>query len=169
MWHAEKTYARVDQAVSDGELWRAKEILQGNIGVQEYLPELYERYGEVLLQMGDLVEAGKYLFLSGVRLPEYERAISLYWARYTRRGPACLYRSFPSKAKLTTLDDYPEPVRGELAALGLPRQLRSDPTPAPKSSVVSLLIGVLLLLLLLASVGVGLIVIVKWAISLVAG
>lgn len=72
---------RVQAALSRGELWRAKEILQGAIATLKYDPLLYEQYGLILFQMGDLVEAGKYLFLSGQVKEEYETAINLYLKR----------------------------------------------------------------------------------------
>ena len=42
-----------DAALAEGKLWRAKEILQGNLGTRGYDLELYERLGQVLLEMGD--------------------------------------------------------------------------------------------------------------------
>ncbi|GEM_PF-2206091 len=60
-------YERADAAIAAGKLWRAREILQGNIALHGYDQHLFERYGQVLLQLGDAMEAGKYLFLSGDR------------------------------------------------------------------------------------------------------
>ena len=62
-----------EREMSNGNLWRAKEILHKS--------EIYEKLGNVLLQMSDLAEAGKYLFLSGVRKPEYEKAIKIEGGR----------------------------------------------------------------------------------------
>ena len=55
----------VKAALTNNQLWRAKEILQGTIASSGYDPFLFEQYGLILFQMGDLMEAGKYLFLSG--------------------------------------------------------------------------------------------------------
>ena len=110
-------YERVNAAIAERKLWRAKEILQGNIGKSGYDCRLFERYGEVLARMGDLVEAGKYLFLSGERKPEHEEAIGLYLARFTRNGPAHLLSTFPKAARLARLADYPEAVRRALEEL----------------------------------------------------
>jgi hypothetical protein len=154
MSNLDRTNSRVDQAISEGQLWRAKEILQSNIRTQGYVPELYERYGQVLLEMCDLVEAGKYLFLSGKRDPAYERAISLYVARFTRRDPLRLYHSFPTKAKLAVASDYPRPVAETLRALGLPESLPQPRTyPSPKRSVGSFWSCLVLGLLGLAAFG----------------
>ena len=56
-------HRRVDEAIEQGETWRAKEILRGNIGSGSYDSLLYERYGLLLMELGELVEAGKYLVL----------------------------------------------------------------------------------------------------------
>jgi len=112
-------YERVDDAIAEGKLWRAKEMLQGNIGTRGYDTKLFDRYGQVLLAMGDLVEAGRYLFLSGERKPDYEEAIGLYLARHTRKDPRNLLGTFPQPARLQKLDAYPEAVRRALEDLGI--------------------------------------------------
>ncbi len=61
---------RADQAVREGRLWRAKEILQGGMRSAGYDVVFFERLGVLLLRMGDLLEAGKFLFLSGRREPD---------------------------------------------------------------------------------------------------
>src|SRR5215203_3361718 len=116
--------ARVEKAVAEGKLWRAKEILQGKIAAAPFDPALYERFGTVLLAMGDLVEAGKYLFLAGTNEPEYLDAKVLYLSRYARNGWQNLYGTFPSRAKLLDLSEYPEPVADELRRLGYPEHER---------------------------------------------
>lgn len=109
---------RVREALDRGELWRAKEILQGRIGSSPYDPTLYEQYGAVLLAMRDLREAGKYLFLSGNRRSEYEPAITLYLHQH--RDGRSLLGTFPARAREIPRDRFPEPVRAELLARGVP-------------------------------------------------
>ena len=117
-------YQRVDEAVEKGEVWRAKEILRGNIASGSYDSELYERYGLLLTELGELVEAGKYLFLSGRRSPEYARAIDVYLSRYPADRPEVLYHSFPSAARFSEqLSRYPLEVRRTLQKRGLPEYL----------------------------------------------
>ena len=114
-------YQRVDEAVQRGEVWRAKEILRGNIASGSYDSELYERYGMLLMELGELVEAGKYLFLSGRRSPEYARAIEVYLSRHPANRPDVLYHSFPSAARFgEQLSRYPLEVRRTLQERGLP-------------------------------------------------
>ena len=114
-------YERVDQAVERGEMWRAKEMLRGNIGSASYDSKLYERYGKLLMDLGELVEAGKFFFLSGRRDPEYEKAIMVYLSRYPRGRPELLFRSFPSGARFRELHRYPLDVRRTLEERGLPQ------------------------------------------------
>ena len=114
-------YRRVDEAVERGQAWRAKEILRGNVGSASYDSRLYERYGMLLLDLGEMVEAGKYLFLSGRRSPEYDEAIAVYLSRHPKSRPELLFRSFPSGARFRELHRYPLEVRRILEERGLPQ------------------------------------------------
>ena len=120
---AEGLYQRVGEAVRRGEMWRAKEMLRGNIGSGSYDSELYERYGTLLMELGELVEAGKYLFLSGRRRPEYDQAIGTYLSRHPEDRPEVLYYSFPSAARFPyrQTSRYPLEVRRTLDERGLPQ------------------------------------------------
>ena len=112
-------YRRVDEALRRGEVWRAKEILRGNIGSGSYDSQLFERYGMLLMDLGELVEAGKYLFLSGHRRPEYNQAIETYLSRHPEDRPEDLYHSFPSAARFREIHRYPLDVRRTLEERGL--------------------------------------------------
>jgi hypothetical protein len=116
-------YQRVDAAIVRGETWRAKEILRGNIGLRGYDVDLFERYGRLLFDLGEAMEAGKYLFLSGRRSLEYERAISGYLARFSPKKPEHLYFSFPVSARLSDIDKYPDEVRRKLEGFEFPPNL----------------------------------------------
>ena len=115
----ETLYDRVDKAIERGEVWRAKEILRGNIRLRGYDVELYERYGRLLLDIGEISEAGKYLFLSGRQSQEYEDAISLYLTRHIP-NPEHMYFSFPRAARLNDIDEYPDEVRKTLESFVFP-------------------------------------------------
>lgn len=115
----ETFYDRVDDAIQRGEVWRAKEILRGNIRLRGYDVDLYERYGRFLLDIGEMVEAGKYLFLSGRRSPQYEQTISVYLERHMP-NPEHMYFSFPRAARLNDIDEYPEEVRRTLESIDFP-------------------------------------------------
>ena len=115
----ETLYDRVDEAIAQGEVWRAKEILRGNIRLRGYDADLFERYGRLLLEIGEMSEAGKYLFLSGRRSPEYEQAISVYLERHMP-NPEQMYFSFPRVARPDDFDEYPEEVRKTLESIDFP-------------------------------------------------
>ncbi|MGI8494097.1 MAG: tetratricopeptide repeat protein [Pyrinomonadaceae bacterium] len=109
--------AEAEQEITAGNLWRAKEILHRSLKNSGYNVQLFEKLGIVLLQMNDLVEAGKYLFLSGVRKPEYEKAIGTFLQKYEGK-PHNLFHPFPRSAKLSKISDYPETVAAKLRELG---------------------------------------------------
>ncbi len=85
---------------------------------------MYEAYGRVLLMMGDKVEAGKYLFISGVREAQYREALELFRARYAK-DRRTLLSSLPKTVRGLAPDRLPTNVREELAVLGVP----STPEP----------------------------------------
>jgi len=109
-------------ALSDGNLGGAREILSGRVKSSPFRTQLYEQFGVVLLQIGDYSEAGKFLFLSGVRRPEYDAAITLFVRRYSRAGWQSLVESFPRRVKRGTWRALPANVRAALEANGAPRQ-----------------------------------------------
>lgn len=118
MWVPERTFERADRAIAQGKLWRAKEILRGNISAQEFHAELYERYGRLLLDMRDSVDAGKYLFLSGARNPEYLESIDLFLTRHGRDAGR-VAGSFPGRAWSTPLEDFPPAAQEDMKELGI--------------------------------------------------
>jgi hypothetical protein len=88
-------YERVDQAIAEGKLWRAKEILEGRLRASDFDRELLLRYGQVLLMMGDLMVAGRALYFSGGRDAEYNEAINLFLSRYPRTEPKRFVSGLP--------------------------------------------------------------------------
>ncbi|MCU1229618.1 MAG: hypothetical protein JWO97_2502 [Acidobacteria bacterium] len=123
----------VQAALDAGELWRAKQRVGGRIGSSgRYDADLYEQYGVILLRMGDLVLAGKYLFLSGRRDEAYAEAIASFLRQHGRGGWRTMIGTFPNAARRLPLDQFPPPLRDELAQLGLPRETaRTNPARRP--------------------------------------
>lgn len=120
----------IEDAIRNNKHWRAKERLQGRLSQNIYDPSLFESYGFVLLAMNDTVEAGKYLFLSGVRDPSYLPAIDEYLNRYSGKGMQHIFHTFPKAAQSAPFSSYPKIVIDELQARGfsakeVTRQLRS--------------------------------------------
>ena len=171
----EKTRKRVLEKVayeiSENRLWRAKEILRSNIS-QFYDPYLYERYGQVLESSGDIVEAGKFYFLSGVRKADYQLSIGFFLTRYAKGHINQLLTQFPTQARFPRLDDYPEPISSELKALSFPtlpkRTRHKDQTGDAETSTLGFweTISMLAVLFSLVAAGVGTFVIIRWLIRL---
>jgi hypothetical protein len=109
-----------------GNLWRAKEILQGAIRSEGYNVQLFEMLGTVFIKMGDLAEAGRFLFLSGVRKPEYLESIEIFLSRHGRKDPRNFIYLLPRKARLKTLSDYPSEVAQILREMGFPEILKNE-------------------------------------------
>lgn len=115
-----------------GRLPEARGTLESALPWAGYDPDLFEQYGRVLLTVGEVIEAGRWLFVSGRREPEYEHAIGAYLGKRGRRGGRRLYNSFPPQAKLGPPNKYPPPLCHELKALDVP----PDVPPAPASVVL---------------------------------
>jgi tetratricopeptide (TPR) repeat protein len=116
---------RAEREIANGRLWRAREILENSVRHSGYKARVYEKLGIVLLEMRDLAEAGKYLFLSGACKPDYEEAIDIFFKKYENK-PHNLFRSFPNSAKLSRISDYPKPIADKLCELSLPEELKDE-------------------------------------------
>jgi hypothetical protein len=132
--------------VARGNLWRAKEILQGSIPNAGYDCDLFERLGTVLLIMGDLPEAGRFLFLAGSRKPEYDEAIGIFLKKHSKNWRVLLH-AFPRVARLSHLAEYPVCVGSQLADFGFPAVIRSsaNSSSAHSESVISDIVGWLII------------------------
>ncbi|HXD30397.1 MAG TPA: DUF6584 family protein [Pyrinomonadaceae bacterium] len=119
-----RTLEKAEKELARGNLWRAKEILQSSILHAGYDLALFEMLGTVLLRMGDMHEAGRFLFLSGARKMDYEAAIGIFLERHRKNAPQQFLAAFGKQARLSTLADYPESVRDELIRRGFPENLQ---------------------------------------------
>ena len=123
---------KVAKALEAGHLWPAKEILSGRIRTLPFDADMYEQLGAVLLRMGDDLQAGRFLFLSGHRRPEYERPIDLFLDRYVRGDRGGLFAAFPRPLRRRTWSDLPAQVQAELEAA----RVSPSPVGAPLSGVL---------------------------------
>ncbi|HEY57844.1 MAG TPA: hypothetical protein G4O04_04810 [Anaerolineae bacterium] len=100
-----------------GELWRAREVLQGAVAFA-YHPDLYRAYGEVLFHLGDRYAAGLYLFLAGVTPQEgpYGAAVRLFEKRHHRTAAAVLAGLLPRAFRRTAPSEWPVSTREALLA-----------------------------------------------------
>jgi hypothetical protein len=110
--------------IENGNLWRAKEIIQGAIRNESYDVELFEMMGTVLLRMGDVGEAGRFLFLSGVRKPEYRESIEIFLSRHGGKHAFDFVDLLPRRARLGTISEYPDEVAQVFREMEFPENLK---------------------------------------------
>ena len=154
--------ARVETELSVGRGWRAKEILSGNIKAGLVAPEILERYGVLLESLGDRLEAGKYLYLSGVRRPEYEYAIALFLQRHAKLDGPALVSRLPPAIRRTPFNELPPAVQADLDARGVrhsafgvpvrPRAVQHQRTWTDRALMIAALV---VMLFFFASLAVG--------------
>lgn len=159
---------RVDAEVAAGRAWRAKEILRGHVAVAWPGQVVSERYGVLLADLGDRLEAGKFLFLSGVRKAEYEDHISLFLKRHGRSRPENLLAQFPRSTRRQRFADLPPQLQTELSALGVRKDafgerihLSSSP-PSRWESFAGAAAGLLIIVFLVVGIGVGARQVILW-------
>ena len=150
-----------ESEIAKGELWKAKEILHKSVKYAGYDVELYEKLGTVLLEMGDKVEAGKYLFLSGSTEKRFQSVIELFLEQY-RGKPHNLFHPFPRASKLTRVSDYPVTVAKNLHDLVFSDELENihligRPRDSTKTDKIAFLVFLAILLSILALIILGLV------------
>lgn len=110
---------RADAEIAAGRVWRAKELLRGNLSSRAE-PALLERYGWLLEELGDRVEAGRYLFFSGSRRPEYEPPIALFLERHAKKNARrALIALIPAAVRRRRFDELPPALQEDLRRMGV--------------------------------------------------
>ncbi len=146
---------KLAEALAAGHMWRAKEILSGRISSRAFDAHLYEQLGEVLLRMGDDLEAGRFLFLSGARKPAYAPAIALFLSRHAGQGK--MARALPRSARRCRWSDLPPQTRADLQAAGIrglwDTDLLSSAARGEARHASTGCVGPAMLLLLLIAIG----------------
>lgn len=155
--------------VAEGRPWRAREILQGAIRTHATDPTVLERYGRLLDALGDRVQAGNYLFLSGVRGPDVDEAIALFLRRHGRGHREDLLAQFPRSIRKAGIEVLPPVVAEEIEALGLSTSERDpfdafdEPTAMDRAVAAAALGGCWVLgLVAVALMIVGAITVLRW-------
>jgi hypothetical protein len=162
--------SRVDEEVANGRAWHAKEILRGTLATRAE-PALLERYGRLLEELRDRYEAGRYLFLSGARRPEYAESIALFLARHASRRDADLVQQFPVAVRRLPFEQLPAVVQEELRQRGVRESRFSGASPIlppdPWWKRWPSMIGAwLFFALFMSSLVVGFVQIMKWLVGL---
>lgn len=120
------TIDRAKELLETGHPDRALRILAGGVHGTGFNVDFYELFGRVLLANDQILNAGRFLFLSGSRNPEYVDAIEAYLKRNHDPGNfRQLHSSFPETAKtIWKLNSFPEAVRHRLKKLGFPDDIQ---------------------------------------------
>jgi Family of unknown function (DUF6584) len=116
--------SRVADEIANGRVWRAKEILRGSFS-GDFDPDRCEAYGQILLQMNDLKEAGRYLFVSGARKPEYQDAIAIFMEKFATMKARNRLLSLPARIHRVDIDDWPASVIEDLKRLEVFEEIRN--------------------------------------------
>ena len=163
---------RIDTEVAAGRAWRAKEIVGSSLSQAWLHPEVVERYGQLLLTLGDEMEAGKYLWLSGVRTAAYEPAIALFLHRHRRHGRAALLGQLPRSFRRLAFNQLPTELRRELSSLGIREsdfggaRMRFAATARSRwMGRIAAIIALGFLVCLIVGAGVGFRAIVRWLVE----
>jgi hypothetical protein len=85
---------------------------------------MFEFYGRIQLLSNEHVDAGRYLYLSGARSPEYEESIALYLRRHGSTWQN-LVGTFPYAARRPLLSEFPTVVAEHLRDLGAPAKFKN--------------------------------------------
>jgi hypothetical protein len=105
----------------------ALRLLEGSCFGAGYDPDYFELLGRALLGCGREENAGRFLFLSGVRRPEYEPVIALFLNRHCDPlNFRQLQSRLPERVRVQwRLAKFPPIVAAELRALGWPEDMEA--------------------------------------------
>lgn len=122
-----KTIQRAQAESSDGRLWRAKEILASSLSAYGYSREIYLAYANVLVQLGDHLDAGRFYLLSVDEPDDQQRPlVVLFLKRHQKDDWMRLLRRFPKPAQLSERSKYPAYLRNYLETLNAPTNLYQE-------------------------------------------
>ena len=148
----ESTIERANAEIASGRLWRAKEILSSSLSTYGYSREICLAYADVLISLGDKLDAGKFYLLS-VDVPTEKQlpAVQLFLKRYQNDNWRQLVSRFPNSVKTIEVGSLPETLANHLLALGAPSEsgtkLDADITLASNWSNYFLQLGCLAVIL----------------------
>lgn len=105
----------------------ALRLLAGSCYGTGYDVDYLELMGRALLECGQVENAGRFFFLSGVRRSDYEAAIAKFLNKHNDPNNfRQLQSSFPKRAQvLWNLKQFPPIVASELRSLGWPEDIQA--------------------------------------------
>ncbi len=119
----ETTIEKARIAMGSGNIHRAKEILRSSFGNYEFSPPLYRAYADVLLELNETTQAGRYLFFSVVELEDkYQDAVSAFLSASSGDGYKSIVRAMPA-IRVSRLSELPAFSQQKLRELGAPEDL----------------------------------------------
>ncbi len=107
-----------DRERSDGRTWRARDMLRSRIGESAYDAAVFQLYADVLTEMRDDDEAGRYYFLSGERAGRAGELAKAFLDRRTRRQLHLLWGEMPKAASRVESGSIPRVCYSDLEAAG---------------------------------------------------
>lgn len=118
---------RARALLANGDASEALRLLSGSCFGAGYDRDYYELLGRALLATGHPENAGRFLFLSGVRKPEYDAPIAYFLARHSDpRNFRQLQSQLPERIRvLWRLSKFPANIAAELRALGWPNDTQA--------------------------------------------
>ncbi|QDU59525.1 hypothetical protein Pan216_03540 [Planctomycetes bacterium Pan216] len=157
---------RAHEDLAHGELWRARERLEGYVGSVGYHRQVIDLLGEVCWRMGDVPAAGRYWFFALADSDERRIAIETF-VRQCKGDPLQVLAGLPRRLRNSRWHKYPVEVQqrlGRLTQPGLERAPRKPanrerrPTSRPRSKAADgiafvIVIGVALFFLYCFSLG----------------
>jgi hypothetical protein len=113
--------------LDSGQSAAALRLLAGACYGTGYDVDYFELFGRALLECGQVENAGRFFFLSGVRRSEYEAAITKFLNKHNDPNNFRQLQShFPKRAQvLWHLKQFPPIVGSELRSLGWPEDIQS--------------------------------------------
>jgi hypothetical protein len=111
---------RVETAIRAGDLRFAKETLRSYLRTGPFDPATCEQLGAVLLELGEGLEAGRMLWLSGSERPEYRDVIQHFLARLEGSPWHSFIAQFPKSARREPIERLPPRVLATLRERGYP-------------------------------------------------
>ena len=133
--NVQSTLMRANKELQKGRIWRAKEILASSLPNYGFNAALYEQYANVLMQMGDELEAGRFYLLC-VEQPDLnqQRAIDLFVTRHAKKSYRELLKLFPRAARFDRLDAYPQLAQEFLKSREAPEVFPFDPSSSVEAN-----------------------------------
>lgn len=118
---------RARMLLEAGDSVAALRLLEGSCFGAGYDTDYFELLGRALLACGHTENAGRFLFLCGVRRPEYAAAITLFLVRHSDpTNFRQLQSQLPERVKVFwRLVQFPPVVAAELRNLGWPENIQA--------------------------------------------